>query len=128
MSKPNGILGIPSTITVHKKESTQLHPDITTALVTTGQKIPTPPKNGIGKDPRKAYEDAHWTEDEKEGHRAYVESVQNKPAKSESDGGSARRVSRVSELLDRKRTNGISQDKSFRTIRTRPKNISSLIE
>ena len=92
MSKPKGTLGIPSTITVHKKESTQLHPDITTALITAGQEIRPPRNNGIGKDPRKAYEDAHWTEDEREGHLAYVHRVLNMPKKSESGGGSVERV------------------------------------
>jgi len=88
VSKSKGILGIPSTITVHKKESTQLHPDITTALIAAADDIPPPPKNGIGKDPRKAYEDAHWTEDEKEGHRAYVDRFRDKPAKLEVAGKS----------------------------------------
>lgn len=80
----------------------QLHPDIATALTSAGQEIPPPPKNGIGKDPRKAYEIAHWTKDEREGHLAYVDSVLNNPTKLEGGVGSAGRVSRLANFWTEK--------------------------
>lgn len=98
VSRPKGILGIPSTITVYKKESKQLHPDIATALTSGGQEIPPSLKSGIGKDPRKAYEIAHWTKDEREGHLAYVDNVLNNPTKLEGGVGSAGRVGRLANI------------------------------
>jgi hypothetical protein len=72
-------LPIPEAVTVHRRESTHLHPNMATAFIKVGHEGSAPLKSGIGKDPRRAFEEAHWTEEEKEGHRAYVKSVWNAP-------------------------------------------------
>ena len=51
------------------------------ALSHVGYKAPSLPQSGVGKDPRKKYEDEHWTNEQKEGYAAYAESVKNKPEK-----------------------------------------------
>jgi hypothetical protein len=68
-------VGVPETLTVHKTVSTHLHPDLGTALAQVGHNLPLPPQSGIGQDPRKKFEDLHWTSEEKAGHDAYVKSV-----------------------------------------------------
>ena len=67
-------------MTLHQTVSMDLHPDKETALTSVGDDRPLPPQSGIGKDPRKKYEDLHWTEEEKAGYDAYIKSVQNKQA------------------------------------------------
>jgi hypothetical protein len=45
---------------------------------------PAPPQpSGIGKDPRQKFEELHWTQAEREGHKAYAESVRNSMASSD---------------------------------------------
>ena len=95
ISQPKGILSLPEKFITHKKESTHLHPDVATALKTVGHDIRLPPESGIGRDPRQAFEDAHWTGSEKEGYRAYVNAVKNDPSKMEGSGPAAARVGRM---------------------------------
>jgi hypothetical protein len=56
-----------------------------TALKEAGHEVPPPPQSGIGKDPRPKFEDLHWTKEEREGHRAYIEQVRKDSANAEEE-------------------------------------------
>jgi hypothetical protein len=71
-------------VVTHHKAETHLHPDMATAWQTVGHDVPDAPKSGVGKDPRKDFEDEHWTEEQKAGHRAYIEAIQNGKLKEDS--------------------------------------------
>jgi hypothetical protein len=79
-----------------------IHPDMRTALAELGQESPSPPQSGIGEDPRRSYEDAYWTDDEKTGHRAYVQSVQNDSVERETVNQMAGKVSIMQDVWTNK--------------------------
>jgi hypothetical protein len=100
-SPSKGVLNRQGTVTSHKRESTHLHPNMEAALHHVGQPIP-PPESGIGKDPRKAYEDEHWTEDQKKGYQAYAQSVRDDPVKREGGGRKVGRVGNMAQFWNEK--------------------------
>jgi hypothetical protein len=114
-----GILSSPEKVIAHERESTHLHPDMKSALNAVRHEIPLPPKSGIGKDPRPTFEDMHWTEKEKEGHRAYVDNIRNKPSKVEGAGPVVGRVSRMANFWTNKER--MSSPKSAPSISERMK-------
>jgi hypothetical protein len=82
---PKGATTNPGTVLTQKRESTHMYPDAEAALKNIHPAPAVLPESGIGKDPRQVFEDTHWTADEKEGHRAYVESVQQDTKKDKVD-------------------------------------------
>jgi hypothetical protein len=66
------------TLVSHTRKLIHLHPDPASALDKFASALPSLPQSGIGKDPRKKFEDIHWTEEQKAGHQAFVEKVQSR--------------------------------------------------
>ena len=93
---------LPKTVVTHHKEEKHLHPDMTAAWQKVGHEVPDAPKSGLGKDPRKDFEDEHWTEEQQAGHRAYAEAIRKKgQVKSEIISPSSRRSGKVSKLAEK---------------------------
>lgn len=87
----------------YHRESTHLHPDVRSALVEFGQRNPSPKRSGIGKDPRKSYEDAYWTDDEKAGHHASAHSMHDDLLEREETNQDAGEVVKIASLSANKR-------------------------
>jgi hypothetical protein len=102
---PKGAASNPGTILTQKHESTHMYPDVESALNNIRPQPPVLPESGIGKDPRQVFEDAHWTEEEKKGHLAYVESVQKDPKKRGGGGVKGGRVSNLAHFWTDKERN-----------------------
>jgi len=73
-----------------------------TAWQKVGHDIPDAPKSGLGKDPRKDFEDEHWTEEQKAGHRAYVDAVQKGQVKTTRTSASSEKIVKLAEQWDEK--------------------------
>ena len=86
----------------HHKEETHLHPDMATAWQKVGHDIPDAPKSGLGKDPRKDFEDENWTEEQKAGHRAYVDAVQKGQVKTTRTSATSPKISKLAVHWDEK--------------------------
>lgn len=106
---------LPKTVVTHHKEEKHLHPDMAAAWQKVGHQVPDAPKSGLGKDPRKDFEDAHWTEAQKAGHRAYVEAVQKKDqVKSEVGSPGSGKVSKLAEKWRENAAGELNKGPAFR--------------
>jgi hypothetical protein len=103
---------LPKTVVTHYKEEKHLHPDLATAWQKVGHEVPDAPKSGLGKDPRKDFEDEHWTEAQKAGHQAYIEAVQKKDlVKSEKGSPESTSAGKVSMSAEKSRENAAKEIK-----------------